>query len=214
MLFQKLLGTNAAGVPPQFIASAQNQNTTSGTTLAINKPSGTIQGDLMIAFMSSGGTATNRTWSTPSGWTELVDQNNPPNFLAAYKVAGASEGSSYTFTMSSTANDKAGTILTYRRATYDVISSLASGGSSLTLSSIAASSANSVLIAALFVPSASQTITQSGGSTMTVKVTDNDGNSPSFRVFDESVSAGATGTRSFSLGGSTTAGLMLLIKPN
>lgn len=200
---------------PEFIASAQTQNTTIGNTLVINKPSETIQGDLMIAFMSSGGTATSRTWTTPSGWTELVDQNIPPNFLVAYKVAGASEGTNYTFTMSSTANDKAGTILTYRNAAYDVIGALSTNNSTLTLSSVTASSANSTLIAALFRPSGSITITQSAGSTMTIKVTDNDVNSPSFRVFDESVSSGATGTRSFSMGGSTaTVGTMLIIKPN
>jgi len=214
MLFQKLLGTNAAKVFPQFIASAQTQRTTSGSTLNISKPSGTIQGDLMVAFMSSGATLSDRTWSVPSGWTELVDQDDPPNFLAAYKVAGASEGSSYTFTMSSSASDIAGTILTYRNAAYDIIGSLSTNSSTLTLASITASLGNSVLIAALFRPSSSVTITQSGGSTMDVKVTDNVGDPPSFRIFDELVSAGATGTRSFSMGGSSaTVGVMLLIEP-
>jgi len=215
MLFQKLLGISASAVvSPSFIASDQTQSSTSGSTLAINKPTGTVQGDLMIAFMSSGGTSTSRTWTVPSGWTEIVDQNTAPNFLIAYKVAGASEGSSYTFTMSSTANDKAGTILTYRNAAYDVVGSLSEDAATLTLSSITASASNSVLIAALFRPASSITITQNGGSTMTVRVTDNDGASPSFRIFDESVPSGATGTRSFDMGGSTqTVGTMMVIKP-
>jgi hypothetical protein len=104
--------------PPEFIAS---QNTrTSGTTMSINKPTSTQQGDLMIAFMCSD---QNRTWTGATGWTEVADQGTSPSLRIAYRVAGSSEPSSYTFNLSSSAN-MVGAILTYRYATYDTIGAI------------------------------------------------------------------------------------------
>ena len=88
-------------VPPiQFVGvgTAWGSTTSGAANFTINKPSGVVQGDLMVASMAtvSTGTAT-----APSGWTiqwqGQTNSNGGPSLLAVmYKIAGASEPSSYT----------------------------------------------------------------------------------------------------------------------
>lgn len=207
LLFQV---TNEPIVAPEFVASANTQRGTSGTTLAINKPTGTVQNDLMIAVMTSD--QGSGTWTPPAGWTEVADYGvTKPDFAVAYKVAGASEGSSYTFTDTSPGT-LSGCILTYRYAAYDTISSFTDGTNPLVLPSITPSASQSVLIAAGARAAAS--ITLGTPTSMTARVTDNDGTASSYIVCDQTVAKGPTGTRSMSTGSATTvAGIMLAIKP-
>ena len=80
-------------------------------TMTLNKPTGTVSGDLMVMCVSVGyiGYAPTITW--PTGWTVVYDFSNPPSGYGGgpipiitaviYKVAGSSEPSSYSVTMSS-----------------------------------------------------------------------------------------------------------------
>jgi len=213
-LMQSLIAAAGGSVaPPQFIAAASTQNGTNGTTLVINKPAGTINGDLMIAFMA-GNSAT--TWTGDTGWTEIADQgSNSPSTRIAYKVAGSSEGASYTFT-NANSGGLSGSILTYRGAAYDTIGAFALTADPLVPTGPAASANNSKLIGIAAMASANANYTAPGS--MTNRVTDNDGTSPSYAIFDETVGSGATGTRSFTKGGTAagtanTAAIMLTIKP-
>jgi hypothetical protein len=104
--------------PPEFIA-ATTTSPVATSTITINKPAGTQQGDLMLAFVSG---SINLTYTGDTGWTEIADQGVEPSLRVAYKVAGASEPSSYVFTSSSTSGNKTGAILTYRYAAYDTSS--------------------------------------------------------------------------------------------
>ncbi len=199
-----------SGTKPTFIASASTQNTAAGTSLVINKPTGTQAGDLMIAIMgTSNGAAT---WTGDTGWTEIVDQGASPNLRIAYKVAGSSEGSSYTFTSSATLNC-AGSIFTYRNAAYDAIGAITTTTNTSTPTGPTAAAAFSMLIGCNLRANASYTITPP--SSMTTRVTDSDVNAPSYAVADEYVIAGATGTRSFTSSGTggTSSGILLTIKP-
>lgn len=72
----------------------------SGTDLAINKPTGTADGDilLVVLYREAG------TWTLPAGWTQIADQANWNATLTltmAWKRA-SSEGASYTFNLSAT----------------------------------------------------------------------------------------------------------------
>lgn len=91
-----------------FVAEAHNHiNGASATSsLIINKPTGTVEGDLMVAVISldDGTTAT-----LPAGWTLISSSYE----AACYKIAGASEGASYTWTRSGV-HAWAGGIATYR----------------------------------------------------------------------------------------------------
>lgn len=81
-----------------FVASATATNTTNTDAIAVTvtKPTGTLQGHLMIA-VTHGYTAD--TFVPPTGWTFLGFQDDATNLRSrAYmKVAGASEPANYTF---------------------------------------------------------------------------------------------------------------------
>ena len=68
------------------------------------KPSGTVEGDLIVIWMS-GDTASRPSVTWPSGFTAIYDQNDTDLgggswIYGAYKVAGASEPSTYTVSVS------------------------------------------------------------------------------------------------------------------
>lgn len=203
--------TNEPDVTPVFVASASTQNTSSGTTLVINKPTGTAEGDLMIAMMCVSGN--NPTWTGDTGWTELADETTDnPSLRVAYKVAGESEGASYTFTANKSQTN-AGSILTYRYAAYDTIAgAFTVGANPLVLTSISPSLSQSLLLA--IGARSSGNITLGTPTSMTARVTDNGATSPSYIVCDQLVAKGPTGTRSMSTGSTASvAGIMLAIKP-
>ncbi len=201
--------TNEPDVSPIFVASATKSNSALGTTLVINKPAGTVQDDLMIAVMAADAAGL---WSGDTGWNEVVDQAADPNLRIAYKVAGASEGASYTFTNASS-QTLSGCILTYRYAAYDTVAGThVTGANPLILTSISPSLSQSILIACGARSSAS--ITLGTPTSMTARVTDSDANDPSYIVCDQAVAKGPVGTRSMSTGITTTvSGIMLAIKP-
>lgn len=88
----------------------QHRNTQTGgpfssvTDFTVTKPTGVASGDLLVAFMASPSATV--TWTLPTGWVEAVSQASGGSHrsLMAYKVAGSSEPSSYTFTASSGVN--------------------------------------------------------------------------------------------------------------
>lgn len=202
--------TNESTVAPEFVASASTQNGSSGTTLTINKPTGTVEGDLMVAVCAGGFMGSNN-YTFPSGWTEAADLGSANGLSVAYKVAGASEPTNYTINATNN-NTHAGSILTYRYAAYDTIGTFATGANPLILPSISPSESQSILIAAgardvVF-------ITLGTPTGMTARVTDANATKPSYIVCDQTVAKGPTGTRSMSTGSTTNvAGILLSIKP-
>lgn len=162
----------------------------------------------MVAVMAANGQTL---WSGDTDWLEVADQNSSPSVRVAYKVAGASEGSSYTFT-NATSRTTSGTILTYRYAAYDTIGTFTSNTDPLILPSISPSESQSILIAAGARAATSATL--GTPTSMTARVTDNDATAPSYIVCDQTVAKGPTGERSMSTGSTTNvAGIMLAIKP-
>lgn len=205
--------TNEPDVAPVFVASASTQNPSSGTSLVINKPTGTVEGDLMVAVMAASDTADG--WTGDTGWTEIADQGtvpSTPTLRVAYKVATASEGSSYTFTVA-TSRPLGGCIVTYRYAAYDTIAgAFVTAANPLVLTSISPSASQSCLIACGARGAISTTL--GTPTSMTARVTDADATAPSYTVCDQTVAKGPTGTRSMSTGSTTrVAGIMLAIKP-
>ncbi len=81
---------------PEYISSAGTR--VAASTVTVNKPAGTAENDLMVAFIiaASGGI----TPTYPSGWTQAtLDTTGNNSGAVAYKVAGASEPSTYSFTV-------------------------------------------------------------------------------------------------------------------
>ena len=93
---------------PAFRAAA-SKAAASGS-LVINKPTGTVQNDVMVASIAV--RPNTATITAPSGWTLVRRTNNTnsnPNSLATYyKVAGSSEPTTYTWTLGSSAGAAGG----------------------------------------------------------------------------------------------------------
>lgn len=77
-------------------ATATNTNGTNGINVTVTKPTGTVNGDLMIAVTHG---YTSDTFTAPSGWNFLtfVDDSTGLRSRAYWKIA-ASEGASYLWT--------------------------------------------------------------------------------------------------------------------
>lgn len=90
--------------------------TTTSTSLTINKPVGVVQGDIMLVGIAQYASLNT---ITASGWT-LIDARSIQGTGSTaryaglfYKVAGASEGSSYTFTLGAGTTSGAGGIVAF-----------------------------------------------------------------------------------------------------
>lgn len=96
------------------------------TDLTINKPSGTVEGDIMYALIIHE-TGTSVTETPPSGWADVGTVplglgSGQSTALIYKKTAGASEPASYTFS-TNTSNQMAGTIVAIKNTyTEDVFS--------------------------------------------------------------------------------------------
>ena len=202
-----------SSVQGAFTGTTKLQATATGSgsgTVVINKPTGTIDGDIMVAVMHGGNGGT---WTGDTGWTEVIDQGVTPNLRAAYKVA-SSEGSSYTFTYSGSGSER-GFIATFRGYQYDTASAsvtLLNGDGTLAITGITA--AGGILIAAYALTNGAGlgATTPSG---MTSMVSDLSGSS-GMAAFWQEVAAGATGTRSSNITGTNpvnNGGILIAIKP-
>ena len=84
---------------PAFVASATaiNPATTSANSLTVNKPTGTLDGHLMIMIVSCSAA---QTLTTPTGWTLVQGPFDSGSGVRSYlfKKVAASEGTNYTLT--------------------------------------------------------------------------------------------------------------------
>src|SRR5512135_373850 len=108
LLWAALLFPATAGATIFYVAST-SANGASVSSLAINVPTGVAAYDVMVASISvSGGTGT--TITPPAGWT-LVSRVDSTTTLAQavyYRVAGAGEPASYTWTFGAAVTKVAG----------------------------------------------------------------------------------------------------------
>ena len=196
----------------EFVASAQTQNANSNTVV-ISKPTGTENGDLMIALCASGAP---RTWTGDTGWTEVIDQGTAPSIRVAYKVAGGSEPANYTFTLNSS-NNASGVIATFRRAAYDTIGTISktSPNNIQTAPAITLSSSLSAILAFFVTDNANRTWSnQTSGLVSTAS--DSDTDNPSWALYRElNLSSGSTGhrTATSNLIANTPGCILVGIKP-
>ncbi|MEY2569013.1 MAG: hypothetical protein QOE35_3542 [Actinomycetota bacterium] len=100
-------------VTPAFRDASSASNGAGGTSIVLNKPTGTQPGDVMVAQVAAGG-GSGTTITAPSGWTQLDSKNN--GTLVAQKVfwrlATGNEPASWTWTLSSS-QEASGGVLAY-----------------------------------------------------------------------------------------------------
>lgn len=181
---------------------------TGTTTLTIDKPTGALAGDLLLAIMGSPG-STNFTGDT--GWSEIVDVAGTPSRRIAGKTAGGAEGSNYTFTAGTVGVNVGGAIFAYRDAAFDVVgtSGTASAGADIIAPSVSMSSTG-ILFAWFVTNQPGRTFTTPTGMLPLAAFS---GSAPSFALFYQQLGAGATGTRTSTPSGSgDTTGILFAIK--
>jgi hypothetical protein len=183
---------------------------TESNTITVAKPTGTSDGDLMVAFMSNYNAGTTYLWTGAAGWTEAADLNAKPSARVAYKVA-SSEGASYDFVAGQSLN--IAYIVTIRRGTYDAVGSFASDGASIVAPEITCAVENSLLLAFMATPAVhplnAAPPTPPSGMNLVCNYSDVSA------VFQQRVGAGLTGTRTSTLAAGTgvVTGILVSISP-
>jgi len=195
-------------IAPALVSTASTQNRSSGTSLVINKPPGTIDGDTMVALLTAGG-GTVAGWTGPAGWNEVADSTTGRPVNAVYWKTASSEGTSYTFT-AGTSRTLSGSILVYRYAAYDAISAFSAQNASPTIPSVTASTQQSKLVGIVGYDAASSSPQVIG---MNLQVADTDGTAPSYGIEDSPLAKGPSGTRNTITGGGNSNGIQLVLKP-
>lgn len=192
-LAQKLLTEDRSNIV--FRSFAQAGSTTLTSSLVINKPSGVVAGDTLMAMIVDAGPGS---ITPPSGWTQLFNSTwHSSSYQGAVfiKYAGSSEPSTYTF--SGTDNYMSGVIAAYSGGTsamYDVFGTKAEGSAaSVSASGITTSLTTTVLQLTMDRDNTDTTYTPPA-SGWTNRIGVDGGGYISFHISDKSPQAGATGT--------------------
>lgn len=217
MSIHNIIMAAAGSVGQILVASAQNQLTSSSTSLAISKPTGTISGDIMVAVTATAQPGSNM--NQLSGWTRVLTVNSDNKLTVQYKIAGGSEPSSYTFT-SGSSQKMSGCIATFRNVSYDKIGSANTnaGSGQVGAPSITPTLNNSILLAIYASEEAGTTLVQPSGMTLVATDHPDQGgtaNAPCFAVFyQKNVAASATGTKNCTLENSgQVSGVLMALSP-
>lgn len=187
MLLVPACGWKSGAAPLSFVAAETGRG---NPTATINKPAGTVSGDIMVAFAAR--SVATGTVTPPSGWSLLASNGGAPPVLY-YKIAGGSEPASYDWTWGS--GNAAGIILTYRAGVAGVTGTVSLNTTAPSITPDAAG----ILLAA-FVALVDVTVS-SPPSGMTLRGFAGGGN-PSLAIYDlDGVGASATGDKAITWSG-------------
>ncbi len=203
---------------------AASTNSTSGaSTIDGSTPSGTLQGDIMIAYVSvRGGVSI----STPSGWTAIANTNTVATTdvrgAAFYKFAGASEAGPYTFSLGGS-QKAAVVIVAYSGVDTSTPIDVSSGAGVTTASTTlttpdVTTTVDNAMVVAMFGVTYGTTLTASGSYTIRGQVQSSTGNSATKNTagIEDRVlaTAGSTGTTGATSGNSATyTSAIVALKP-
>lgn len=163
---------SAVGISPTLISRINNDaGASGGTSLTVNRPGGVLAGHVLIAQLAlKGNGATVGAVTPPAGWV-LVNQSSssgasPVTQAVYWKVAGAAEPASYTWTWANTVRAEGG-IAAFSNV--DVLDPIDSSGvrannntATITLPTVTFDSTNVMLVAALVSSTATTHTTPTG----------------------------------------------------
>lgn len=205
----------AAGVTrsrPTFVAAGLRSSGGPSGAVSIAKPTGLATGDLMVALLSTP-SATNGSWNTASGWTEVLDYATRPGLGIQWKVADSTDVSvsGFSFQAGNTLSSNTGVILAYRGAAFDVVGTgTNSSTTTIAASSITSSSTNSVLIAFVMCASSATALAiKPAIMVQRASVTSNG----SLYALSEDIEDGSTGARNFGFANNPNSAVLLSMRP-
>ena len=192
-------------------------------SIILDKPTGTVQNDVMVAVIGGNGNWAGVLGITPpAGWTLVRKIDNStgqyyPTVAVYYKVAGASEPSSYTFTFSNYSGGvyAAGSISSFygvnTASPIDVengqtVANSSSTTTSYSTPSITTSSSEQILIGA-FTGNCASSWTPPSGMT---EIVDRVGGCTSMSVAYQTHTSGATGAKTATAASSSYGGAILV----
>jgi hypothetical protein len=208
-------GTSAVNIG-QLVAIKPN----AATTLTLNKPSGTVSGDVMLAAITiTGGTGV--TFTPPSGWSS-VQRHNSTTVIGQevwYKVAGGSEPASYDWTWTG-ARAASGVISSYSgvdpTTPVDVNGGQANASSTtITAPSVTTTGTDDLLVGFFGVANGGTVTAVSPLTDRTYSAATGASNLTAIRGADEyALNAGSTGTRTATAGNAgVNIGQLVALKP-
>lgn len=197
-----------------FIQDGNTQATVANNAnLTLTLSTAPSQNDLIIVVFSNTSATANLVTTTtpPTGFTE-AGANSGDDLYVAYKVAGASEGTSYAFTNTSGSSQTYSSyIVVYRNATWDTIGTVGTG-TTVTTPAITIASNNSLLF--IYGRATGANCNFTTPSTFNDLYEDGNATAPSIYAGTKSVNSGTTGTVSFtSSTGNNLRALLFAIKP-
>lgn len=200
---RKMMGRRGGGI--EFVAGHSSVNT--GTGIGISGGAQNLIGDLLVSLAASDGS--NAVWSTPAVFAKTYDPGSGAD-VAAFQGFSAHNGNWGYSTSTSTSNNKAFACLVFRGAAFALAGSGAtrSGTGNLVLPSITMPEGG-ILIA--LIGSANAAATHSVPTGMTQGAQTPGIGYPRITGFLEEVGAGASGSRTVSVGGTpgNSAGLLM-----
>ena len=192
--------------PPKFESYEEAGSSGNVNQIVVNKPSGTLQGDLLFAAFSKDSSF--GLLNSPAGWTDLREgSTGTSRVLFSYKIATLSEPATYTFT--STDSDQMCVGITRFSGVdssdpIDVFSSFSSGTTSSPICPIVTTSVSNTTILRVM-GADDDDYTEPGNYPLgysgifTAQSTGNNGETHSTLAYLTQQNAGSTGTASFSL---------------
>jgi hypothetical protein len=213
----------AAAVPAPVVTTGTDgpditsATTGSGTSVTAAKPSGVVDGDLLVALVYS--SITGSTWTPPSGWTQRAGQNTSRTFHIFTKpIPTASSESATSYTWSWGASVGRGAVIVHRIPGIDlgdvvdaVGTATTSGTTSIVAPAVTTTTAPTLLIAGWSSNSSSTTvpaITPPAGHTTIATVDVAPAASTEIVLSTELVAAiGSTGTRTAAVSPSASSGV-------
>lgn len=153
-----------------FVASSKAENGSGSSSLGIAKPTGVVEGGVMVATVTAAGTGA---ITTPSGWTVIKSvAGTALRQVTYYKVAGASEAASYSWSLGSS-RAASGGIVDYsgvnQTVPVDANASASGESGSAAIPSVTTSAADDlVLVASSF--ATGTTVTPGGATTERIEV--------------------------------------------
>ena len=209
---------------PAFQSFAETAMSSDGTTIAVNKPAGTVDDELLIAVISMGDAGTVTT-ALLAGWTALLHDEisgtaSFQNSLSVFYKFASSEPSSYTFTMSGTTRGAAHII---RIDQADETTPLTSGTVNTSVDSVIVAPSvtttldNSLVLTILSTTNTTRSATASPTTPTLITDTDPASNSTCGWVATyklDVASAGATSAEQRTLnGGNGNVGVQIIVEP-
>ncbi|MCL9804616.1 GEVED domain-containing protein [Flavobacterium amniphilum] len=172
ILFLGLTNTTVAQITQRGTSTTGNST---NNTLTINKPTGVIQGDIMLVNISQReDSGNNLSTASLAGWTSIVSSDLGSTTRwgnVLYKVAGAAEPANYTFTLDNDADVTVGSIVAFsgvnNTTPIDVTGAFvtANGGTGLAPTTITTLTNNAAVM--MFSMSGGSSVSWSGWSTVT-----------------------------------------------